>query len=692
MMNAHATVRTASVSGNWSSATTWGGTVPNANDDVVINSGITVTINVNPNNITNATVSGILQWDATGTGRTWTVSGNFTINSGGTFNCAAPGSATIHTLNYNGTSFTNNGTFNMVNGTNKCNVLIGGSVTQTFSGSSTMTFNKFTLNNTGGKFQIVYGGGSFTPTEINPTKLNVSITTNDSCVIKQGLLVGCSIANSTVSHSFANFKMGSGTTNISSSVSLGGDATITVNTGMILNDASNSNVSMTVSGSFISPSMSQSNAATAFGMQGPNCTGGASNSTALTITGDWTMTDIFIFVGSTKLFGGTEPNNPIVTCSGNISWASSETHTINLPFTSDDFYIKTCFFGLFDSQGAFPNMVLNGGSVSSPKTFNIAFDVFDAEVQESSPLGQPTVAQISESMANWTIGGNWKILSGASLAIHSDATLTVNGSLRIASNGEIAGSETETEDTGYIPTNGPSILFGGSGVLYVENTSGLGKGLLSDASSNVAIKNRTADIDWDLSNISSSGTVEYAATASQTVTDRIYNNLSTSGSGTKTLANAITVNGGTTIGTSTTLANGGFNATVKGAVTNNGIHSGTGKIILGGTSNQSLSGTGSEWGNIELNNAAGATCASNVSSSGIINFTNGILTTTSSAKLSLTSAGNYTGGSSSSYVSGPMSKTTTSTSEFIFPVGKGGNMRQASILPSSSPSTTWTVA
>lgn len=691
MMNAHATVRTASVTGNWNSTTTWGGTVPATNDDVVINSGITVTINVNPNNISNVTINGTLQWDATGTGRTWTVTGSFTINSGGTFNCATPGSATTHALNYNGTSFSNNGTFNMVNGSNKCNVVIGGSATQTFGGSNTLTFNKMTLNNTGGKFQIDYGGGNFTPSEIAPTKFNTSITTNDSLVIKQGLMIGCATNNATITHTVVNLRLGSSTSNITSSVNVFTQVTtITVNTGLILNDATNSAVSLSISGSLTSKNMTQSNAATAMALIGPNCVGGASNSTTTTIGGDWTMTDIFIFVGNTKLFGGTEPKRPNVTVTGNISWASSETHTIDIPFTSSDFLIRTCFFGLFDSQGTHPRIILNGGTVSVPQTFNIAFLVFDAPIQTSSPLGNTTVAQISESAADWLISGNAKVLSGASLAIHSDDTLTVNGSLRIQSNGEVAGSETETDAAGYVPTNGPLLTLGSSGSIYVENISGLGKGVYADSNQNVAFKNRTADINWNLNGISSAGTVEYAAAAGQTITDRTYNHLSTSSSGTKTLANSITVNGALTIGSSTTLANGGFFITAKGSITNNGVHSGVGKIILNGTSNQSLSGTGSDWGNFQIINGLGATCSSNISTSGTIDLSSGILTTSSSAKLSLTSSGNYTGGGILSHVSGPMSKTTTSLSEFIFPIGKGGNFRQVSVTPSSTASTTWT--
>jgi hypothetical protein len=70
ILNANATIRTTVSSGSWNNAAIWGGTVPATNDDVVISSGHTVTINVNPNNIVNVTINGILQWDATGTGRT----------------------------------------------------------------------------------------------------------------------------------------------------------------------------------------------------------------------------------------------------------------------------------------------------------------------------------------------------------------------------------------------------------------------------------------------------------------------------------------------------------------------------------------------------------------------------------------------------------------------------------------------
>jgi hypothetical protein len=689
-LHSFATVRTATVSGNWNSTTTWGGTVPAANDDVVINAGVTVTINVNPANINNVTVSGILQFDATGTARTWTINQALTVNSGGSFICQVPGTATAHSLSYNGTGITNNGTLNMKNGSNVCNVTIGGSSTQTIGGTNPITFNKLALNNTGGKFQIDYASGGFTPTEVNPTKLNVSITTNDSLVIKQGLLIGCAISNATINHSVASLKMGGSGSKITSSVSVFTQVTtITVNTGMILNDASNSNVSLTVNSSFTSPSMSQSNAATAFALNGPNCAGGAAQSTATSIMGEWSMTDIFVCVGNSKLLGGVEPAQPKLMLYGTVHWESSETHTIDLPFTSDDFYIKTCFFGTFDSGTASPQIYLEGGDPNgAPNAFNITYDVFNAEVQESSPLGTQTFAQISSADADWIVNGHYEIVNGSSMAVHSDHTLEINGHLTIQSGGEIAGAESETDDSGYQPTAGPLLLMGESGKLTTENLNGLGHGTLSEAASDVAFKNRTADLDWNLSAIAAAGTVAYDVNT-QTVTPRDYHILTLSG-GTKTASAGFVVESTMEIFSGTDFSNGGFMIEAAGHVSNSGTHSGSGRIVLNGTANQNLSGAAIDWGNIELNNAAGCSCLSNIAVTGTVTLTNGIMHTTTSAMLQLLAAAMISSGSSSSFVAGPMSKITSSMAAFSFPLGKGGNYKALTILPSSNAATTWT--
>ena len=69
----------------------------------------------------------------------------------------------------------------------------------------------------------------------------------------------------------------------------------------------------------------------------------------------------------------------------------------------------------------------------------------------------------------------------------------------------------------------------------------------------------------------SSSLVNYAANINQTIDTKVpYYNLITSGSGTKTLDGNITLPGNLTIGNSTTLALGGYTATVNGNFVNNG--------------------------------------------------------------------------------------------------------------------------
>ena len=76
----YSATRIASVNGNWSNAATWGGNpVPTASDDVIINSGITVTMDGNPAACLNLTVLGVANWTAA---RTTNVGSNLIINGG----------------------------------------------------------------------------------------------------------------------------------------------------------------------------------------------------------------------------------------------------------------------------------------------------------------------------------------------------------------------------------------------------------------------------------------------------------------------------------------------------------------------------------------------------------------------------------------------------------------------------------
>ncbi len=676
-------------SGNWNNTAVWGGAVPLANDNVTISAGHVVSINVNPPSIVNVIVNGTLSFDATGTGRSFTITGTLTINAGGIFNCATPGTATTNTLNYNGVAFVNNGTFNMLNGTNACNVVLGGAVAQTINGTGTTTFNKLKLNNTGGTFSITYGGGSFSSTITNTTKVLTSFTVVDSLIISRGLMILNGQNNSTLTHTVGHLRMGSATSTMSSSIDIAsGSVTINVNTAVIMNDAANAGETLNINGVFQSPNMSQANSSIAFAMLGPNSDGGANNKTICNFNGDVNIPDLLGFVGNTRLYTGTDPKRPQINFSGNVYIQYSKSYTIDIPLTSQDIFIKSFFFGLFDSLGTHPVITLNGGTEASPKTWNVPFNVFDAPIQNSNPLiGDPIVALISESAADWVVNGVREIVSGSSMAIHSNDTLKVNGMIIVDSNGEIAGSETETDSSGFISTAGPLLLFGYNGTIKTLNST-LGNGLLTEAASNVAIKNRTADFNWDLTAINNSGKIQYASATAQTITVRTYNKLFITEAGTKTLSGTITVNDSLSASSTLSLSSFSINAK-KNVVLNSGV-GGTGGIIFNGATAQNIGGTSTNWGNLTLNNTAGINCVTDINTNAIVVFTNGKLNTTAAAKLVLSSTGNHASSSASSFVNGPMVKTTSSTTAFIFPTGNGTNFRSFEVIPSTSSSTTWT--
>ena len=97
-------------------------------------------------------------------------------------------------------------------------------------------------------------------------------------------------------------------------------------------------------------------------------------------------------------------------------------------------------------------------------------------------------------------------------------------------------------------------------------------------------------------------------------------------SGVVTLGASATANGAVTIGSGASLADGGFTLTAKGNVVNSGTHTstGSGRILLtGGSASHALSGTGS-YGNLELNDAQGASLSAATTLAGTLTLTAGM--------------------------------------------------------------------
>ncbi len=157
---------------------------------------------------------------------------------------------------------------------------------------------------------------------------------------------------------------------------------------------------------------------------------------------------------------------------------------------------------------------------------------------------------------------------------------------------------------------------------YVVNFSGAGGTFDIDGTlktSNSSGLSGTASTTFSSTNSPTvtltNSTIEYNASSTQKITDATtYNNIVLSGSGTKTLDGAFSINN-LTIGASCTLADDGNTLTVNsgGAITNNGTHSGTGKILI-----DDATISGGIFGNLENTGSSGATLNSNTTISGNI--------------------------------------------------------------------------
>ncbi len=119
---------------------------------------------------------------------------------------------------------------------------------------------------------------------------------------------------------------------------------------------------------------------------------------------------------------------------------------------------------------------------------------------------------------------------------------------------------------------------------------------------------------------------------------------------------------------------------------NGGTFNATGSVIFKGSSTQTIGGVaGTVFNNLSVSNSKGLTLAQPVTINGVLGLTSGIITTSSTALLTMQPGTTYTGSSATSCISGPMVK--VGSDNFIFPLGKGGYFGQAGISGLSSVST-----
>ena len=160
-------------------------------------------------------------------------------------------------------------------------------------------------------------------------------------------------------------------------------------------------------------------------------------------------------------------------------------------------------------------------------------------------------------------------------------------------------------------------------------------------------------------------------------------NLTKSGGFNLSLGNSTSALGAVTVSAGTLTAPGTINMT--GDFTNNGTFSaGTGTINLNSASAQSITGgTATTFNNLTLSGGGAKTLSTPATVDGVLTFTSGILTTSSTNLLSITANGSVASVSGTSFVNGPVNK--TGNTAFVFPTGKTGTGYQA--IGISAPST-----
>lgn len=287
------------------------------------------------------------------------------------------------------------------------------------------------------------------------------------------------------------------------------------------------------------------------------------------------------------------------------------------------------------------------------------------------------------SSSNWTYSNlniNNTFSGGATLeAAITSAKVTGNisigninsGSLLNTANYNITlgNSRTLTVAAGSAMNAGTSVIsFGTSGTAAINGTfkTANTNGFSGTTSTAISSANSPAI------NLGANSTIEYNAAATQTFSQRSdYANVvlsggsKTSASGTHTISKNLTISSGTTF-------NGSINNPVinlSGDFINNGTFTaGNSTVVFQGSAAQTINGTSSTtFHHLTINNSAGLSLAGAHSVGGTLTFTNGLIHTSVSNLLQMLAGSSVSGGSSSSYVNGPMRK--YGNTAFTFPVG-----------------------
>ena len=355
-------------------------------------------------------------------------------------------------------------------------------------------------------------------------------------------------------------------------------------------------------------------------------TGAATFTGAVTVNGVWNNSAVATFAFGNSLTVNTgatfTASTGVYTFSGTAQAIGGTLGAISIPNVA---ITGTIINNMTTSPGLYVSTALSGGGTLTQGSSAIL------------TLGGTAATGISVSTLNCTTNTpNTVVYNGASPTIkattYNNLTSSVSGTATLAAATSIANSLAVT--TGILSDGGSQITGNSSGTLNVSNGATLQLGAAAGTTEGFPTLFTTANIT-----LGATSTVNYNTTGAQPVAASVasvgpatYGNLTVTGASVKTVAagGTITVAGALTIATvGETFADNGVIVTVNGNVTNNGTHSGTGEILLtGSTGAHTVTGTTDTYGKLELNDANGATFAntSTTTTVGTLLVTAGTLT------------------------------------------------------------------